>query len=128
MLYLLCWLLSVGCFVAGGGAGPFVQACDNACQIQKGTLAINHRAASGEREYRNTRERHLRGAPICFLISLEEVYTYTILKRFSCCSVYFTHRTKHDADDIDHIDLLNFVFLRDCLSLASQSSNFHITC
>ena len=26
------------------------------------------------------------------------------------------------------IDLLNFVFLRDCPSLASQSSNFHITC
>ena len=27
-----------------------------------------------------------------------------------------------------YIDLLNFVFLRDCPSLASQSSNFHITC
>ena len=26
------------------------------------------------------------------------------------------------------IDLLNFVFLRDCPSLVSQSSNFHITC
>ena len=26
------------------------------------------------------------------------------------------------------IDLLNFVFLRDCPSLASQGSNFHITC
>ena len=26
------------------------------------------------------------------------------------------------------IDLLNFVFLGDCPSLASQSSNFHITC
>ena len=26
------------------------------------------------------------------------------------------------------MDLLNFVFLRDCPSLAPQSSNFHITC
>ena len=29
---------------------------------------------------------------------------------------------------IPYIDLLNFVFLRDCPSLASQSSNFRITC
>ena len=41
-----------------------------------------------------------------------------------CCS-----ETARDAVlCIYIIDLLNFVFLRDCPSLASQSSNFHITC
>ena len=56
-----------------------------------------------------------------------------------CQCVYFPFLcTHHRPGDLtqkcafllqhSNIDLLNFVFLRDCPSLASQSSNFHITC
>ena len=43
-----------------------------------------------------------------------------------CCT--FTSSYIQASNIVSIIDLLHFVFLRDCPSLASQSSNFHITC
>ena len=72
-------------------------------------------------------------------------YESTVVRRTSSSPLLILHHTRYVIpgsgpsftinmisyeyySSLQTLDLLNFVFLRDCPSLASQSSNFHITC